>query len=118
MGIGPSMEFMKSACPTQRVMINPERFHILEAYRSNGVFAIRLQYADCPGASHGGKKVCVYIEALDAWKWWEVIDPHFGERVKKGRTIAPSPIARFPGSDEGWEEALRYVDFTAEVRRA
>jgi hypothetical protein len=39
---------------------------------------------------------------------WRKIDPHFrGAKSKEGE--APSPAARFPGTAEGWSDALDYA---------
>jgi len=41
---------------------------------------------------------------------WRKIDPHFRD-PKRGplKTEAPSPAARFPGSADGWQDALNYA---------
>lgn len=43
--------------------------------------------------------------------YWRKIDPHFQDpTAKRQRHEAPGPIARFPGSDVGWQLALRFMD--------
>jgi hypothetical protein len=55
--------------------------------------------------------VFLNVSALSALKW-KKIDPHF--RANTGVNVvasnAPSPSARFPGSKEGWEDAVVYAN--------
>jgi hypothetical protein len=52
--------------------------------------------------------VFLNVSELDALKWKE-IDPHFRDEKHRLATAAPSPAARFPGSDEGWLDAYAYA---------
>lgn len=56
-----------------------------------------------------GTKVLVYVGSttLDVIKW-RIIDPHFRAKAS-GPREAPSPTARFPASDEGWNMAMRFL---------
>ena len=64
---------------------------------------LKVKYPSCKNCSYEGIKVMVFLDttALDALRW-KRIDPHFKDK-------APSPAARFPASDEGWNDALAYA---------
>lgn len=69
---------------------------------------LKIQYPNCSKCSFEGVKIVVYnkgLTFLDALKWKE-IDPHFRDpdAVVSERS-APTPFARFPGTDSGWESA-------------
>lgn len=79
---------------------NPKRFKILKV-ASFGVFvACRVHYPDC--TTYGGEKILVY-RMTDGWLFRQKeLDPHFLENES-------SPIARFPATEEGWEDAMNFV---------
>ena len=67
---------------------------------------MKVKYPNCKKCSYEGLKVLVFLNLplLSVVKW-KTIDPHFNDNTGGARdqTMAPSPSARFPGSDEGWE---------------
>ena len=70
-----------------------------------------VKYPNCAKCAYEGMKVMVFrsVSLADAIKWRR-IDPHFRGDEKKGHPKeAPSPIARFPGNEEGWLDAIRYA---------
>lgn len=73
---------------------------------------MKVKYPNCSNCSYEGLKIMVFLEVniVDALKRRE-IDPHFKEKsyVHRLPTQAPSPAARFPGSSEGWGDALNYA---------
>lgn len=72
---------------------------------------MKVQYPNCRRCAYEGVKVLVFANttAMDALKW-KRIDPHFRDPKLKGlNTEAPSPLARFPASAEGWADALAYA---------
>ena len=41
---------------------------------------------------------------------WKHIDPHFRDPgISVAYDEAPSPVARFPATNEGWEDAFSYA---------
>jgi hypothetical protein len=70
-----------------------------------------VKYPNCAKCAYEGLKVLVFrsVSLADAIKWRK-IDPHFRPlEGKKGIKEAPPPIARFPGTDEGWHDAIAYA---------
>jgi hypothetical protein len=79
---------------------NPTRFRILKVASFRRHVACRVHYPDC--TTYGGEKILV-DRLTDAWLFCQKeLDPHFLENEF-------SPIARFPATDEGWEDALVYA---------
>lgn len=90
-------------------------YEILDVWCSGSYMVLKVKYPNCSSCSYEGTKVMVFadVDALVAMKWKEV-DPHFRdpESGPKGwllNTRAPTPIARFPGSDSGWQDACDYA---------
>lgn len=71
---------------------------------------LRVKYPNCKNCAYEGSKVMVYLNVspIDALKW-KTIDPHFRNSELKSNE-APSPSARFPGSVEGWGDAIAYAE--------
>lgn len=93
---------------------DPTKYTILEAYdRANGYLVVKVQFPSCTKCAFEGTKILVYRNVLpiDAMKW-KKLDPHFHGR-KVDIHSAPSPISRFPGTPEGWSDALAYVEMKA-----
>jgi hypothetical protein len=69
---------------------------------------LRVKYESCPNCSFEGVKLLVYrnVSVMDVVRW-RVIDPHFTDKQPTLRSHAPSPIARFPATDEGLRLALK-----------
>jgi len=87
------------------------RFEIDEVEEVGGHLVLKVKYPNCAKCAYEGVKVMVFLDAtVKQVLRWRKIDPHF--RDPKGlptATEAPSPAARFPGSDEGWKDALAYA---------
>jgi hypothetical protein len=72
---------------------------------------MKVKYPNCSICAYEGNKVMVFLntKALDVLKW-KKIDPHFRDlKLKNTTREAPSPAARFPASDEGWQDAVSYA---------
>lgn len=71
---------------------------------------LRVRYPNCKNCAYEGSKVMVYLNVspIDALKW-KKIDPHFRGEEPKDKE-APSPAARFPGSSDGWSDAVAYAE--------
>lgn len=88
-----------------------EKYTIEEIHREGDHLVVKAQYPNCAKCSYEGVKIMVFLNVSesDAIKW-KKIDPHFGDpTVKHLSTSAPSPAARFPASEEGWQDAIQYA---------
>lgn len=84
----------------------------IEEYREvPGHLILKVKYKSCEKCSYEGVKVLVFEDKTvgDVLKWRR-IDPHFRapDRSSNPRS-APSPIARFPASDQGWADAFQFA---------
>ena len=78
---------------------NPSNFIILSSKNYGGIVVMKVKYPGC--TPYGGVKILVYTE--DALRNQDgKLDPHFLENDC-------SPIARFPASKEGMEDAVNYA---------
>jgi len=95
---------------------DPTKYVILDAYDSApGFLVVKAQFPSCTKCSFEGTKILVYrnVRPIDAMKW-KNLDPHFREADKKLEiNSAPSPIARFPGNKEGWDDAIHFANLKA-----
>lgn len=82
-------------------------FEIEECEEIGGFMVLKILYPNCKKCSYEGNKIIVYggVTMKDVLKWRE-IDPHFQSNTRIDPKQAPSPIARFPASDEGWMNAI------------
>ena len=91
---------------------NPKEFEIEDAVEVNDAYlVVKARFPSCLSCSYEGLKVIVYegVGLRDAIKWQE-LDPHFRDPDSLGSTkIAPPPIARFPASETGWNDAIMYA---------
>jgi hypothetical protein len=72
---------------------------------------MEVHYPNCTNCKFEGKKIMVFtnVAEADALRW-KKIDPHFRDsKAVRITTEAPSPAARFPGSEEGWADAINYA---------
>ena len=91
-----------------------ERFEIEDFYEEDGYLVLMATYPNCKNCNYEGKKVMVFkdVTVRDVLKW-KKIDPHFGDQNdKRSAREAPSPIARFPGWQPGWVDAIEFVPTT------
>lgn len=89
-----------------------QKFEIEDVYDSiNNYIILKVKYPNCSMCSYEGNKVIVYsgIQLKDVLKWRE-IDPHFRDSDSNDAKKAPSPIAKFPASSEGWVDAIAFVN--------
>ena len=94
---------------------NPDnrRFEIEDVREVGKHLVLKVRYPNCKKCSYEGVKVLVYLNQsiVNAIKW-RIIDPHFSDKPA-GDRCAPSPAARFPASEEGWKNALRFANTTS-----
>ena len=72
---------------------------------------LQVKYPNCVKCAYEGTKTLVIlgVKTVEALRWKE-IDPHFADRkLKRLLHQAPSPAARFPGDEEGWNDAMDYA---------
>lgn len=87
------------------------KYDVLDAQQVGPHLVMKVKYPNCYRCAFEGVKILVFASttAMDALKW-KRIDPHFRDPKLKGlATDAPSPLARFPGTNEGWSDALDYA---------
>jgi hypothetical protein len=88
---------------------DPSNYEVLEVVRESGHLILKVQYPSCQKCAFEGTKVLVYrgVSEVEVLRW-KKIDPHFHADKVDARS-APSPIARFPASAEGWQNALLFA---------
>jgi hypothetical protein len=109
MGIG--MKFSDAPCvastPLSAVSPNPHpyRYSLVKSERRGSYTAVMLKYHGC--TTHKGRKVSVYArDVIPEVNFGSPLDPHFID--------GSSPVARFPGTNEGWSMAIRFMDCLAQ----
>ncbi len=72
---------------------------------------VKAKYPNCRSCAYEGQKVMVFLNVgLEQAIHWRKIDPHFRDpKLRPIKSEAPSPAARFPGSADGWVDALSYA---------
>lgn len=93
-------------------------FEILECEEVGSYLCMKVKYPSCSKCSFEGVKVMVFAGcSLKQVLRWRRIDPHFREQCPPAAaTEAPSPVARFPGGDDGWDNALAWAASKRGVR--
>ena len=91
-----------------------ENYEIVEFHREGRHLLLKVKYPNCSKCLYEGMKVMVFLNVTEAQVIrWRRIDPHFRAPVdpqSQGQPwVAPSPAARFPGSLEGWIDAVAYI---------
>lgn len=93
---------------------------VLDFASAGPYLVLKVQYPSCTACAYEGIKVLVFKgHALErAAIRWREIDPHFRPPDPNAPLHhAPPPIARFPGTDEGWNMALGLIDPLHPVKR-
>ena len=86
-------------------------FQIEEVEERGNFLIVKAKYPNCAKCAYEGNKVMVFegVKVRDAIKW-RILDPHFRQGgLPPPINTAPPPVARFPASDQGWKDALSYV---------
>lgn len=102
---------------------DPDDFKIVGLNEPGGGYIVlRVRYPSCARCAFEGDKVLVFrgVSMLHILGWRK-LDPHFRADVPAQdlnkltkaqladlRVSAPSPIARFPATDQGWLNAIRF----------
>lgn len=80
---------------------DPERFNVERTYTVGSYVCAMVDYVNC--TNYEGKKILVFENSSDAdIRSAKSIDPHFMDDGKI--------IARFRPDDEGWQDAIAYVE--------
>ncbi len=90
---------------------DPDSYCIEDSYIVGDYLILKVKYPNCTKCTYEGNKIMVFhgVSEKDALKWVK-IDPHFRAPSKSIRE-APSPTARFPGSDAGWNDAIGFASW-------
>lgn len=91
---------------------DPTKWELVDFLESGSYFIAKVKFQTCEHAGYGGHKVLVFKATTKEAILWRHMDPHFVEKQKtplSSKNIAPVPIARFPASPEGWNDALAFV---------
>jgi len=106
--------------PEPPVTPDASKYEVEDAVEVGAFLVMKVKYPNCRRCAYEGTKVLVFrgVSTIDALKW-KKIDPHFRDPKRSNfPTEAPTPVARFPASDEGWADAQNYVRFkTSDDRR-
>lgn len=88
---------------------NPDDYEVIEVQNLCGNIVMKVQYSSCEECSFDSMKVMVFlnVDILAAMKWRR-IDPHFDDKPRTEKE-APSPNARFPATEQGWKDALKFA---------
>ena len=86
-----------------------KNYFVEDAMEVGRFLVLKVKYPNCKDCSYEGTKVMVFEGAslLDAIRWKE-IDPHFRDKAG-AQFAAPGPVARFPASPQGWQDAITYA---------
>ena len=87
-----------------------DNYEIRKFERVKNYVVMQILYPNCKLCAYDGVKTMVF-ERLTEMQMIQMkrIDPHFRPTDERVIGEAPSPIARFPGSDKGWGFALNWV---------
>lgn len=85
-------------------------FEILDCEEVGTYVVLRVRYPICAKCSYEGVKVMVFGGcSLKNVLRWRRIDPHFRDSGVVQANEAPSPVARFPGGEDGWRDAVAWA---------
>ena len=109
MGIGPRIISTARERENPAILVpdknpDPERFNVEKTHSVGSYVCAMIDYVNC--TNYEGKKIIVFenTAAEDVWTA-KSIDPHF---MEDGNVIA-----RFRPDDDGWIDAVRYVEIKA-----
>jgi hypothetical protein len=90
---------------------NPDVFEVMEVEQVGQHLVVKVRYSSCTKCSFDAQKVMVFFDAkVKDVIYWKRIDPHFqNPPAVDDRKVAPSPRARFPADDAGWDDALEFA---------
>lgn len=91
---------------------DPTKWEMVDFVDNGNYLITKVKFDACEHAGYGGHKVLVFKATVKEAMLWRRMDPHFKEAPAQdfAKNEAPVPIARFPASDEGWEDAKAFVN--------
>lgn len=97
-----------------RQQMRTDDYHIEQVERVGVHLVMQVRYPTCQHRAFDGLKTMVFLDVSEADALrWRSIDPHFrvdaADHKHAHPKDAPSPAARFPGTKEGWADALAYA---------
>lgn len=92
------------------------RFEIDDVIAVGPHLVVKAKFPNCAKCAYEGVKVLVYLNTdLKAAIRWRRLDPHFRAEKPATSTEAPSPSARFPASEGGWQDALAWAQWKVDA---
>lgn len=91
---------------------DPTKWELVDFLENGSYFIAKVKFQTCEHAGYGGHKVLVFKATTKEAILWRHMNPHFLEKQKTpqgAKNVAPVPIARFPASTEGWQDACAFV---------
>ncbi len=96
----------------ERDALTPDanNYELVGFQRIGNLVLMKVTYPNCKLCAHDGTKVMVF-EHMTEMEMVQLkrIDPHFRPRNERTAGEARSPIARFPGDDKGWNDAIAFA---------
>lgn len=115
----PDYNYYHPAAPSRNIVSppmtpDPEEYDVLDIKECGDYLVLKVQYPSCKACSYEGIKVLVVKSTLKDAVMWKKIDPHFREPSstiagQKPIRQSPSPVARFPATVDGWNDAIEYA---------
>lgn len=90
---------------------DPAKWEMVDFVDIGNYLITKVKFDTCEHAGFGGHKVLVFKATVKEAMLWRRMDPHFKEAPAQGfaKNEAPVPIARFPASEEGWQDARLFA---------
>ena len=97
---------------------DPADWELIEDKQIGEYLVLKLRYPKCK--NHKGVKIMVFKATLSQLVKQKLIDPHFGTaestRIDGQTGNMLYPIARFPGNEEGWHDAIWFATLKTQGR--
>lgn len=88
------------------------KWELVDFVENGSYFIAKVKFQTCEHAGYGGHKVLVFKATTKEAILWRQMNPHFIEDPEENtKNVAPVPIARFPASPQGWEDAKIFVRY-------
>ncbi len=105
------MPLKNTQCDDVIVTPDSSQYDVVAVQRVGQHLVMKALYPNCTKCAYEGNKVMVFLNVteVEVLRWRE-IDPHFrAPTTSENPKLAPSPAARFPASEEGWQDAIQYA---------
>ena len=109
-----------SSCRSHRDYVEPytapepltpdaSNYEIEEIEEVELLLVLKIKYPNCKRCEYEGMKILVVKATMKSALKWRKIDPHFRDTKFLNDKECPSPLARFPGNEQGWKDAMEYA---------